>query len=136
MKEDLVKLAFFSWIEIPYTVGINHDKVITVEYSPEIGKVQLRINFRNDLLRIKVTNHWTVEKSDKIEIYQRNQPNKPKIFFVPLFATETDLPDIKKLVKELSYLIYMSSKPKRLSNYMQNFQYLKIFTCVFQNVMS
>jgi len=101
MQEETFKLAFFAWIEIPYFIDVDYEEVHPVNYKPEI-EVQLRIKFRNDLLRIATSNKWTRCDYSKELLENSNQ----EIFLMPHYVTKNDLPRIKELVQthKLPYL--------------------------------
>lgn len=101
MQEETFKLAFFAWIEIPYFIGIDYEDIYLANYKPNI-EVQLRIKFRNDLLRIATSNKWTRNDFCKDQLENSNQ----EVFWIPHYATEIELPRIKELVQiqQLPYL--------------------------------
>jgi|GEM_PF-6112792 hypothetical protein len=100
MQEETFKLTFFAWLEIPYFIGINYESVYPADYRPDI-KVQLRIKFRNDLLRIMTSNRWTYD-----DYRERLENQSRETLFVPRYATKDELSSIKELVKRqnLPYL--------------------------------
>lgn len=101
MQNETFKLAFFAWIEIPYFIDIDYEEVHPVNYKPDI-EVQLRIKFRNDLLRIATSNKWTRYDYSK----ERLDNSSQEIFLMPHYSTKSDLPLIKELVQthKLPYL--------------------------------
>lgn len=107
MQEEIFKLAFFAWLEIPYFIGINYESVCTANYRPNI-EVQLQIKFRNDLLRIMTSNQWTYADYRQRQIQGLLENPDEEIFRVqvPRYATEANLPSIKELVQKqnLPYL--------------------------------
>lgn len=101
MQEETFKLAFFAWIEIPYFIGIDYEDIYPANYKPNI-ELQLRIKFRNDLLRIATSNKWTHNDSRR----ERRENSNQEVFWIPHYATEIELPYIKELVQiqQLPYL--------------------------------
>ena len=101
MQEETFKLTFFAWLEIPNFIGINYESVCPANYRPNI-EVQLRIKFRNDLLRIMTSNRWTNADFPEKQIENPNE----EVFLVSRYATKDDLPSIKEFVQKhnLPYL--------------------------------
>lgn len=103
MQEN-IKLIYLAWLEIPYYIGVNYESVFPVDYKPDL-QVQLKIKFRNDLVRISTSNRW--ERSKNIERYIQNGLEIPlEKIRIPRYVVKADLPHIEELVKSqnLPYL--------------------------------